>query len=107
MDRNHERPINAKILIDEMMKRWERGEPDTEMQDMEREFRRGWHLGWSYACDIILDELLSKGISFKDTYRLVALFEADKVMEWRRVISPLGTPVFQIEDYQKKDEEQV
>lgn len=97
--------VDAKVLMDQMIKRLQAGVPDRELQDLDRAFARGWHMGWLYACQVILDELPDQGASSSDIYRMVALFE-DKILEWRRNVgSPDDAPRLNKEDYQEEVQE--
>ena len=106
---NNNKPKNVLANMDEYLDRIRRGEPDVQMQKREGAYRRGWQQGWSYACEIILDCLLSNGTSLDEVYRLISRFDAELVSPWRYRIDSYGTPQFHAEDFppeQRKDEDQ-
>src|SRR5690348_1566245 len=103
---DNRKPRNVLANMDEYMERVRQGIPDVDAQKRERAYRRGWQQGWAYACEVILDRLLSKGESLDEVYRLISRFDSEKVTPWRNRIDSFGTPRFDPDDFPKEQQGQ-
>lgn len=77
-----------------------------EARQREKAYRRGWHQGWAYACEVIVDNLLAIGMTPEEINKQVSAFESRYIMPWRAGQSQDSQrPTFQVMNLQDRSEE--